>query len=116
MLAALCLVAGCGGEPPPEIPQALTEEAAPSTLTEAFAKATGETREMADDAVTFLSSKEYDKALLVLQRLLSQTDLTPHQRSFTSQALLTANQKVNEAAQQGNERAARLLQQRAATK
>jgi hypothetical protein len=112
---ALVWATGCK-DSTPATPEALTTEQAPTTIQEAFAKATGETKEMADDAVKYLTEGDHSKSLLVLQRLLQQTDLTPDQRKFTSQALLTANEQVSKSAEQGNEQAQRLLRQRAANK
>lgn len=71
---------------------------------------------MADDAVMYLDQTDYPKALLVLQQLLMQIDLTPDQRRLTTQAMLTAGKQVSEAADKGDEKAIKLLRQRSAYK
>lgn len=107
---------GCSedkGTPPPE---PLAVEKAPTTLAEAFASSTGEMKTTADEAVRLLRAEDYSRALVVLQNLSARTDLTSSQRNLTSQALLTANQKVAEAAEKGNKDAKKLQQYREFTK
>ena len=91
-------------------------EQAPTTLEEAYASATGEMKNLADEAIRLLRAEDYPRALVVLQNLAARTDLTGSQRNLTSQALLTANQKVSEAAQSGNKDAEKLQRYREFTK
>jgi hypothetical protein len=117
LTAGALLLTGCGGEETSAVvPVALAVESAPTTLQEAFASASGELKEHADEAVRLLQNQDYSMALVVLQTLAARTDLTASQRGLTSQALLTANQKVAEAATNGNEEATKLQRYREFTK
>ncbi len=117
LTAGALLLTGCGGEETSSVaPAALAVEAAPRTLQEAFASASGELKEHADEAVRLLQNEDYPMALVVLQTLTARTDLTASQRGLTSQALLTANQKVAEAAKNGNAEAEKLQRYREFTK
>lgn len=106
------LLTGCGEDSSSSAPEPLAVEAAPSTLEEAFASSTGDLKEHANEAIRSLRAEDYSLALVVLQRLAERTDLTGSQRSLTSQAMLTANKKVSEAAKSGDEEAAKLQRYR----
>jgi len=110
------LLSGCGKDAAQTAPQALAEETAPATLEEAFASSTGELKEHADEAVRSLRVEDYPMALVVLQTLTERTDLTSSQRALTSQAILTANKKVAEAAAAGDAEAKKLQRYREFTK
>ena len=111
------LLTGCGDEGTSSAaPEALTVEAAPTTLQEAFASSSGELKEHADEAIRLLQIEDYPMALVVLQNLTARADLNASQRGLTAQAMLTANKKVAESAEKGNEEAKKLQQYREFTK
>lgn len=112
----LVLGVGCDKKTVSQAPVPLPVDKAPSTLQEAFAKATGDSKQMADDAVMYLSKPDYPAALLVLQNLLHQTDLTADQSRLAAQAMLTANKMAAEAARNGDTRAEKILDMRRAAK
>jgi len=117
LAAGLTILTGCGdGGVESKPPEPLAVSAAPTTLEEAYAGSSGELRMMSDEAVRLLRVEDYPRALVILQNLAARTDLTDSQRQLTSQALLTANQKVAEAAEQGNKDAKKLQQYREFTK
>ncbi|HAV61001.1 MAG TPA: hypothetical protein DCY13_01380 [Verrucomicrobiales bacterium] len=114
--AGLLMLCGCGEDTASRAPEPLAVEQAPTTLEQAFASAGGDLKLMADEAIQFLRNGDYPRALVALQKLTSRTDLDGHQRGLASQALLTANQKVAEAAEKGNAEAEKLLRYRSANK
>lgn len=115
--SATLLLTGCGDDQTSSgAPEPLAVEAAPTTLEEAYASSSGELKEHANEAIRLLQNKDYPMALVVLQKLAARTDLTASQRGLTAQAMLTANKKVAEAAETGNEEAKKLQQYREFTK
>lgn len=110
------LLVGCGGEQATQIPDPLGLSEAPSTLEEAFAKAPEDARAEAFEASALIKGGDYSMALVVLQKLCARPELTGDQRNLATRSLLTAQQEVAKAAEQGNEESKKLLRYRQSNK
>ncbi len=113
-------VTGCRKEETPPAPLAV--EQAPATLEGAFKpkadepKIDPQIRSLVDDAVIALTSKNYGRALFILQSLSGRSDLTAEQREFVTRSMLSANKALEEQANNGNVAAQEALELRRRTK
>jgi hypothetical protein len=111
---SLVLAVGCSKTEAP--PKAIAVEQAPTSLEEAFKGAKPEAKQLADEAVAALGSKDYTKALFALQSLAGRSDLTPQQRDMASRSMLAVNKALAEQAGSGDEKAQQTLQLQRSTK
>lgn len=120
LFCVLVIAAGCGKEQTP--PQPLAVEQAPASLEGAFKakddqpKIDPQIKSMADDAVIALTSKNYARAMFILQSLSGRSDLTSEQRDFVTRSMLSANKALEEQANNGNVAAQEALELRRRTK
>ena len=107
VVLSVLLTASCGqNEPPPPMPV----EQVPATVENAFKEANPELKGSAGEIVTAIQGKDEPKALLDLQALFARPDLTPEQREAANRSMISLNQKLRTAAEQGDQRAAEALQ------
>ncbi|MCF7764954.1 MAG: hypothetical protein K9N62_14895 [Verrucomicrobia bacterium] len=110
----LSLVAvGCGESGPPE---PLTDAELPTAMREAFAGASASAKELADKAVAAYEGEKFPEATLALESLLRQPDLDEKARTVASQCLLSANEKLRIAQEQGSSQAEEFLKYRGSVK
>jgi len=120
-LSLLLAVSGCSDKPA-EPPTPVAVEAAPTALKEAFketdkkAAGTEAIKQMVDDATMALQSKNYSKAIMILEALSGRSDLTGEQRYFATRSMMAAHKALSEQAASGNMDAAKALEMRRATK
>jgi hypothetical protein len=114
LLFPLLVGLGCDRSSAP--PTALAVEEFPAAFEKAFSKAKPETKELAKQIVTGVQAKDYSKAFLALQSLLSDATLSKQQMSVTSGALLTVNSLLEAAQAEGNQNAAETIKVYRSTK
>ncbi len=111
VITAFLLVAfinvGCGRGSAPLSP--LPEEQIPSALQEAFVKAQPEVKDLANQVVAALQTKDYSKAFLVLQILGGHSGLNKQQQNVASRSILTVNGLLQAAQEKGDFQAAETL-------
>lgn len=111
-LACFGSVIGCGKSQP----QPLTDGNFSAELNKTFAKANGETKDMIQQATQNFESKNFVAANASISTLLSRPDLSNEERAAASQALISLNQKIAQAAEQGDPMAQQLQRMKAASK
>ena len=109
----LVLTVGCGESGPPE---PLTDAELPQAMTEAFANASAAAKDLADKAVAAYEGEKYSETAIALEALMRRSDLADEQRTVASQCLLSANEKLRLAQEQGNNQAAKFLKYRETAK
>jgi hypothetical protein len=97
-------LAACSGPP-----QALTEEEIPAAMEKAFATAEPEKKTLADQAVQSMQRKQYAKALLEFQSLCAIPELSKEQRNVASRSMLTVNESLQAAGNEGDKSAENLI-------
>jgi hypothetical protein len=102
------LAGGCSQQPAP--PKPISVDQAPTSLAEAFKTANPQAKELANDATSAMTSKDFPKALFALQSLSGRSDLTPDQRDLAARSLLAVNQALQEQAGNGDQQAQQALQ------
>jgi hypothetical protein len=107
LASALALFAGCSRNTPPP---ALPADQVPAAVENAFKEASPDAKNSASEVVSSLHNKDEVKAFLELQSLSSRTDLTPEQRQAAARSVLSMNERLRVAAEQGDQRAAEALQ------
>jgi hypothetical protein len=112
-LLAVALLTGCGDKAGP---QAISIETAPDVVNNAFATAAPDIKQAADKVVSRAAAGDYAGSYFSLEALSSNPDLTPEQRLSLAQTQLAVMEKLNEAAEQGDERAAQAIQTHRARK
>ena len=100
----------CGCSQKVEPPKPLPVEQISTSLQTAFKGANVEVGNLASAAAGAVQSREYDKALFVLQSLSTHSGLTREQRDIAARALLTVNQELAAQATTGNPQAAKTLE------
>ena len=96
--------------------QDLAPEKVPAAMNQAFVQASGESKELAQDVATACQSQNTATAFTDLQKLSHRADLTPEQRSTTSQAMVGVLSKLRTESDQGNPSAQAVLQQYLSTR
>jgi hypothetical protein len=114
LLLALVVTAGCDKGSAPPAPIAV-EDLAPA-LDKAFAKATGDVKELAGQVSGELKTPDYPKAYFDLQALSGKSGLTKEQVSIVSRGLLCLNETLQAAQSNGDQKAAETLRQQRMTK
>jgi hypothetical protein len=99
---------GCGRES--AAPQALPVEQAPQTLESVFARAPAEAKALADQVVQFMNNGDDPNAFAQLQALCARTDLSADQRQVATQVMLTVSERLQAAAEAGNQAAGDAIQ------
>ena len=115
LLSVLVLASGCGrssSAPPAAI---AVEDLAPA-LDKAFAKATGDVKELAGQVSGELKTPDFPKAYADLQALSVKSGLTKEQVSIVSRGLLCLNETLQAALSNGDQKAAETLRQQRMTK
>jgi hypothetical protein len=112
LIACFGLLLGCGKS----APQSLTDANFSNELNKSFANAKGEPKEMIQQATASFENKQYIAANSTISTLLSRQDLNAEERRAASQALINLNQKIAEAAAQGDPIAQQMQRMRAAGK
>jgi hypothetical protein len=107
--ACFGLVLGCGKSQP----QPLTDANFTTELNKTFAKANAETKEMIQQATLSFENKNFVAANGSISTLLSRRDLSNEERAAASQALISLNQKIAQAAEQGDPMAQQLQRMKA---
>ena len=110
-LAVLLLLTsglGCKKDIPPPAPLPADQFAA--TFDKAFAKAKAETKDLATQVVTAVQAQDYPKAFAQLQYLAAAPGLNKEQRSVMARALQTVNDLLAAAQSQGDQKAAKTIQ------
>ena len=97
-------------------PAALSISQVPEAMEKVFKNAPPEIKQKIEEALADLKRKEADKALVILQDLSNQPNLTPKQRQVTASSLLAVNAEVQSAAASGDQNAAVLVQYRRMSK
>jgi hypothetical protein len=91
-LAAVMILAACGGAPPAP----LTLEEIPAAFQKEFAKAKDETRMVIEGVSRQIERKQLGPAAFQLQNMLEDRSLTKVQSELIARALISVNQKLNE--------------------
>lgn len=112
LVASAFLFHGCNKS---EAPAPISAEQVQPAVSSAFEKAAPEVKTMATDAAASLTT-DPAKAFVEFQALSSKPDLTPEQREVAAQSMVTANQRLQQAAAAGDKRAQDLLQLHRASK
>ncbi len=116
-VAALCwllLIPGCSDSAKPVEPVALAD--IPSLVNAAFKDAKDPAKSLASQVVDAVEQKDWAKASVGAEALLSAPGTTAEQNKLVGRCLLAINQQVNEAAAAGNAQAEQLQQVRRAEK
>jgi hypothetical protein len=106
--------AGCSDHPAPPAP--LAAEQIPAAMDSAFAKAAPESRQTADEIVAAWQKQDKERAIVQLQGLCAQPQLTPAQRVAATRTMMAMRQQLQAAAANGDAYAADLLQKMRASK
>ncbi len=108
----LLLVLGCGFgcKPKASMPTPLPVEQLPGALEAAFSSAAAETKDLASQVVASVRARDYSKAHPQLQILAATPHLTQEQLTVTARAMLTLNDLLQAAQNQGDQKAAQTLQ------
>jgi hypothetical protein len=105
-IAALLACSGCGKSRPPE---PLSTARAPAELTQAFAKAKPEVKEVMRQAIAALEAQHLTEASAWLLQLSSLPDLDAPQREVVARATIGLNQALQAAQASGDAQAAEHL-------
>ena len=101
LLCGLSLgLAGCGKEGAVLEPLPLAE--APQAFDKAFKKASPETLASVKEALDALKATNSTKAVLILQTMAADANLTPAQQEVAARGLMTANEMLQKAASSGD--------------
>lgn len=103
----VCGALGCGGGKEPEV---MAVEEVPAAVENAFKDASDEVKQSVEEVVSAVKGKDESKALLDLQEVFARPDLSPAQREAANQSMISLNQKLRAAAEQGDQRAAQALE------
>jgi len=106
------LFLGCGKSQP----QPLTDANFTAELNKTFANSQAETKEMIQQATANFENKNFVAANSSISTLLSRRDLSGEERAAASQALISLNQKIAQAAEQGDPVAQQMQRMKAAGK
>lgn len=110
----LTLIPGCTDSAKPVEPVSLAE--IPSLVNAAFKDAKDPAKSLASQVVDAVEQKDWAKASVGAEALLSAPGTTAEQNKLVGRCLLAINQQVNEAAAAGNAQAEQLQQVRRAEK
>jgi hypothetical protein len=105
--SALMLTSACSKNVAPE---ALPAEQVSTAVESAFKDASGEAKDSATAIVESLQAQDNVRAFLELQALSSRPDLTTSQRDAAARSMLSMNERLRDAAAQGDQKAADALQ------
>src|SRR5689334_7552225 len=101
LLAVWLAGAGCGRKQAGP-PQVLAAEQVEPTIENAFKEAAPEAKEAAKDVVAAIQSQDEARALVQLQVLSAQPDLTPAQRTAAARSTLSVLARLQIAAANGS--------------
>lgn len=114
LVVAASFLTGCGGDSKP--PEAVSAEAAPGAVKEAFQDATPEAQANAESAIAAMESQDTPRAFIELQSMMARPDLTPEQREIAAGSLRTVAEQLRAAAEAGNAAAQEMLKTHQARK
>lgn len=100
--------AGCQNAAPPVEP--ITIEMAVGEITRVFTKSSGKTKAIANEAAKAITANDFALASKALTALTAIPELEEEQRSVASRCLISVNEKLQEAAVQGNPEAMQQIQ------
>jgi len=96
------LLAGCGENKPPE---PVAPEDAPAALREAFTSAQPATKDLVEQVAGAIEKGDLAKASVGLNSLSANQTITKEQRSLAARCLISVNEKIQQAAAQGDQQA-----------
>ncbi len=105
--ASLILLTGCGDSSDSDTKIARTPKEAASQIEQAFAQATGETRQTAAAASEAMRTGDHEKAVVSLRAIRSGADLTVQQGIAIHSSTVTLEASLISAAESGDEKARR---------
>ena len=114
LLSVLVLAPGCDKSSAPPAPIAVGDLG--PALDKAFAKATGEVKELAGQVSAELKTPDYPKAYFDIQALAGKPGLTKEQVSIVTRGLLCLNETLQAAQSNGDQQAAETLRLQRMTK
>ena len=112
LAASLLIGSGCSKH----TTQALTPEKVPAAIDQAFVKATGEPKAIAQEVAAACQSQDTPTAFTDLEKLSQRTDLTPEQRTATVRAMATLFGKLRTDSENGNPAAQAVVHQYVSTR
>jgi len=115
LLVACLSAAGCG-KTRTGAAQVLAPEQVAPTIENAFKEAAPEAKEAAKDVVAAIQSQDEARALVQLQVLSAQPDLTPAQRTAAARSTMSVLARLQIAAANGSPVAEEMLKKYRATK
>lgn len=108
--ALACLIlSACGDKASAPPPEPLDPSALVSTIRDHFASAPTETQSVVDEFIKNYEGKKYINAYQSLDKLSAQSSLKPDSRVLISRALLTVNDLINKAAEEGDKDSRKLM-------
>src|SRR5437764_6847832 len=99
LVSVVTLFVACGRS---RLPKPLTDANFSAELTKSFEKSKADTKEMIQQAAANYDSKQFIAANSAIAGLLSRPDLSSEERAAASRALINLNQKIAQAAEQGD--------------
>jgi hypothetical protein len=109
-LTALVALIGCAKSPEAEAGMARTPEQAASQMEQAFSNADAKTKELATATSEALRKNEYENAVVSLQTIRANEEITPDQRLAIYSSAVTLEARLIGAMQAGDKNAERAYQ------
>lgn len=97
-------------------PAPLTDANFSAELNKSFENSKPETKQIVQQASASFESKQFVSADAAISGLLSRPDLSNEERQMASRALISLNQKIQQAAEQGDPVAQQMQKMKAASK
>jgi hypothetical protein len=107
LLGATLMLGGC--KPQNAAPPPLSADEIPPAMQKAFAKATAETKQLVDQALAALQTKDYPRAYQEVQTISGEPGLTKEQLLITARAMLGINELLKSASASGNQDASAFI-------
>ncbi|SPE62762.1 exported hypothetical protein [Verrucomicrobia bacterium] len=108
ILTGLLLLAGC--KPANRAPEPLPAEQIPAVMQRAFAAAKPEAKQLIDQALQSLGSKDYPGAYQALQAVSAAPEVTKAQLLVSARAMLTINELLKSASASGDQSASTFIE------
>lgn len=103
------LLSACGDKASAPPPEPLDPSALVTTIRDHFTSAPSETQTVVDEFIKNYEGKKYIPAYQSLDKLSAQSSLKQDSRVLISRALLTVNDLINKAAEQGDKDSRKLM-------
>src|SRR5687767_10010606 len=104
-LTALVVLIGCAKSPEADAGMARTPEQAASQMEQAFSNADAKTKELATATSEALRKNEYENAVVSLQTIRANEEVTPDQRLAIYSSAVTLEARLISAMQAGDKNA-----------